>query len=67
MRKIDYSILAETIKKHGVDNLSIPYHWPNENQAIGARECAEKIARTFAHFAHVDKIEFLKACGIENR
>ena len=66
MRKIDYAILAETIKKHGVDNLAIPYHWPNDDQATGAKQCAERIARTFAHFAHVDKKEFLRACGIDD-
>lgn len=65
MRKADYAILAAAIKKHGVENLEVPYHWKNKDGAIGARECAEKIARTFAHFAHVDKREFLKACGIE--
>lgn len=65
MRKADYAILAETIKKHGVTNLTVPYHWKNKDVAIGARECAEKIARTFAQNAHVDKAAFLKACGLE--
>lgn len=65
MKKVDYALLAETIKTHGVKNLDVPYHWKNRDVAIGAKECAEKIARTFSHFAHVNKAEFLKACGIE--
>ena len=65
MRKAEYAILAETIKKHGIDRTEgHGYHYPTKEHAEGARQCAEAIARTFARFAHVNSAEFLKACGL---
>lgn len=61
MRKKDYEILAAAIKKHGSDNVHV-----NNDQRIGAQICADRIARTFAHFAHVDKVAFLAACGVND-
>lgn len=66
MRKADYAILAEAIKKHGIERTKgHGYHYTTAAHAEGARQCAEAIAGTFARFAHVDRTEFLKACGIE--
>lgn len=69
MRKADYSILAEAIKRHGIERTgpdALPgYHYTSPDAAQGARQCAEAIASTFARFAHVDRAAFLKACGIE--
>ena len=65
MRKIDYQILAEAIKKHGIERTEgHGYHYPTKAHAEGARQCAEAIAGTFARFAHVGRAEFLKACGL---
>ena len=64
MRKQDYAILAETIKKHGVTHARAPYHYDTPEQAKGAALAAERIARTFAHFANVNKTAFLMSCGI---
>jgi hypothetical protein len=65
MRKADYQILAEAIKKHGIERTTgHGYHYPTAAHAEGARQCAKAIAGTFAHFSHVDRAEFLKACGI---
>ena len=65
MRKQDYAILAETIKKHGVTHARAPYHYDTAEQAKGATIAAERIARTFAHFASVNKTAFLTACGVD--
>lgn len=65
MRKVDYEILAAAVQKHGQSHAAAPYHYDTEEQAKGARLAAERIARTFARFASVDKPAFLKACGIE--
>jgi hypothetical protein len=65
MRKADYAILAEAIKKHGIERSEGHcYYYFTKAHAEGARQCAETIARTFARFAHVDRAEFLRACGI---
>lgn len=66
MRKADYAILAEAIKKHGIERTEgHGYHYPTAAHAEGARQCAEAIAGTFATRAHVNRAEFLRACGIE--
>ena len=57
--------MAETIKKHGETHAHAPYHYDTAEQAKGAALAAERIARTFAHFANVNKTEFLTACGID--
>ena len=65
MRKIDYQILAEAIKKHGIERTEgHGYHYATAAHAEGARQCAEAIAGTFARFAHVDRTEFLKSYGL---
>lgn len=65
MRKIDYAILAEAIKRHGIERTEgHGYHYATAAHAEGAHRCAEAIAKTFARFAHVDRAEFLKACGL---
>ena len=63
MRKADYSILAAAIEKHGVDR--VEWDYTTEPERTAARLCAEKIARTFARFANVDKVKFLESCGIK--
>ena len=65
MRKVDYSILAETIKNH-LEHYKNPL-FASGQLAQGGQQACTAIAYTFARFAHVDKKEFLKACGIENR
>lgn len=66
MRKVDYAILAEAIKKHGIERAEgHGYHYATKEHAEGARQCAEAIAGTFVRFASVNRAEFLKACGIE--
>ncbi len=66
MRKVDYEILAAAIKKHrDMAIFNIEYSQGTNQKALGAKEACEKIAGTFAHFAHVKKAEFLTACGIE--
>ena len=66
MRKADYSVLAEAIKKHGIERTeNHGYHYTTAAHAEGARQCAEAIAGTFARFAHVNRADFLRACGIE--
>ena len=65
MKKQDYAILAETIKKHGMTSAETPYNYETAGQAKGATIAAERIARTFARFANVNKTAFLKACGID--
>lgn len=62
MRKIDYSILAETIKKH---RDSAPTYARDFGESLAILAHSEAIARTFARFAHVDETEFLKACAID--
>lgn len=54
MRKIDYSILAEIIRAE--------LHQANAVRA----DTAKRIALNFAKRAHVNKAEFLAACGIES-
>ena len=62
MKKQDYAILATAIKKHGFENV---YDFSSMDGPAAAELCAQRIACTFAHFAHVDKHAFLKACGVE--
>lgn len=57
MRKADYAILADAIKKHRDNALGLGQ--PDAARAI------EAVARTFARFASVDKAAFLRACGID--
>ena len=65
MRKADYAVLTEAIKKHGIERTEgHGYYYPTKEHAEGARQCAEAIAGTFSRFAHVNRAEFLKACGI---
>lgn len=64
MRKQDYAILAAAIKRHGSERVDT-IDYPTEPEREAARKCAAKIAGTFARFAHVNKDEFLKACGLE--
>lgn len=70
MRKIDYETLADVIG----DEIRSAETWLSsncdaENQAIArARsQTAERIARSFASRAHVDRLQFLNACGIDTR
>ena len=62
MKKQDYAILAAAIKRHGQERGA---DYMDMSSVEAAEYCARKIAGTFAHFAHVDKQEFLKACGVE--
>ena len=65
MKKQDYAILAETIKKHGGTHARAHHCYDTPEQAKGATIAAERIARTFARFANVNKAAFLMACGID--
>ena len=60
---LDYEILAATIKRHGIERIDM-MDYPTQEAQDAARLCAAKIAGTFAHFANVNKEEFLKACGM---
>lgn len=63
MRKKDYEILAAAIKKHRESALGFGHNFDVDFEQGRAQGC-EDVAHTFARFASVDKIEFLKACGI---
>jgi len=64
MRKSDYAALAVIIKAEIDAPAAARTHYEWE-KAHAAREAAKRIANRFAHASHVDKVEFLKACGIE--
>lgn len=66
MKKVDYQILAEAIKKHR--NNALGMHAMNAGmfEKCECAQIAEAIAYTFARFAHVDEKAFLKACEIPN-
>ena len=63
MRKIDYQILAEIIAachKAGKDAR------PNDPARFDGYLCAvDAIAHQFASRAHVNRSDFLRACGLE--
>lgn len=66
MRKIEYTQLARIIgaqKQLAVDMANSPEKREFANGIISA---CETIAREFAGVAHVDKAQFLRACGIES-
>lgn len=65
MRKLDYEVLAATIKRQRDRALTnCQYHFnTTDNKPIVA--AIEAIAGTFSHFASVDKRKFLIACGID--
>ena len=58
MRKADYTILSDAIKKHRDNALGLGQ--------LDAARAVEAVARTFARFASVVKIAFLHACGIDS-
>jgi len=69
MKKADYSTLAQLIREghafatvqrdsEGADAYTQRYHQGRIDACAG-------IARRFAKGAHVDPVEFLKACGID--
>ena len=64
MRKIDYQILAEIIHAQ----LSVN-NWDTASVAPDCAKYADKVlfsvARNFADRAHVNRSEFLRACGLE--
>ena len=62
MRKADYAILAEAIKKH---RETVPTYARDFTESLATLAHSEAIARTFARFAHVDTVAFLDACGIK--
>jgi hypothetical protein len=68
MRKKDYGMLADLIKKRieDTDLNSVPFVGTvyGANQSYLSRSF-KILAREFASSASVDKAEFLKACGIE--
>lgn len=61
MRKIDYKILADIIRAEIL--ASLEQDTPAKRSARA--ECAVSIAENFAAHAHVNKPEFLRACGLE--
>ena len=64
MRKHDYEILAAAIKKHRESAIGYAAQAGVPEKDCEAAQCAEAIARTFARFAHVNSVAFLKACGL---
>ena len=65
MRKADYAVIAEAIRKHGIERTEgLGYHYLTKEHAEGARQCAEAIARQFATRAGVKSHEFLRACCV---
>lgn len=67
MRKAEYLMLANIFRNqiartHG-DAAQAQY--ANDDAAKGARYALQGAARLFAGQASVDRIEFLKACGID--
>jgi hypothetical protein len=63
MRKADYTVLAAAFEKH---RATVPTCARDFTESLAVLAHSEAIARTFARFAHVDKAEFLKACGIKS-
>lgn len=61
MRKADYALLAQLIKKYREHYDSSPITGPRCETTIVA---LESLAHEFASSASVDKQAFLKACGI---
>jgi hypothetical protein len=67
MRKADYSLLAQILRKKR-DDMRRAQNGMNERQdfaAMHSEVCARDIAIDFARFASVGKAAFLKACGID--
>lgn len=64
MRKQDYEILAAAIKKHRESAIGYAAQAGVPEKDCEAAQCAEAIARTFARFAHVNPVTFLRACGL---
>jgi len=64
MRKKDYAALAAILKEQRDGDAWMRDFDPTGKHAYGF-ERTTKIARAFANVATVDKVEFLKACGIE--
>ena len=62
MRKQDYATLAAIIRAVRNHNMDIRTAKPIKPDAVVA---AENIAIEFSRLANVDKVAFLKACGIE--
>ena len=58
MRKADYTLLASIIR----DEWALARHSPNGAEL---REALRNIAQQFAKHAHVNRIEFLRAAGVE--
>ena len=66
MRKVDYEILAASIKKQitdpwpALDEMSVDFQRRQSNNFV-----ALQLGRYLAEYLHVDKKAFLEACGIK--
>lgn len=64
MRKADYAALADIIKTGIAATLDAPNSSAWEI-ARAKRRALKELAHEFAARTHVDRVAFLKACGIE--
>jgi len=63
MRKVDYQTLARVIEESRRETMN---RWfDDEAERLRHLETIRRIACNFAQTAHVDKAQFLKACGID--
>lgn len=62
MRKADYAALADVIagERHTIQNA----WFDDEAERLRALETVRRLADQFARRASVDRVAFLKACGI---
>ena len=68
MRKTDYTLLAQILRKKR-DDMRRAQNGMSERQdfaAMHSEVCARDIAIDFARAANVDKAAFLRACGIDS-
>ena len=62
MRKADYASLAENIKSHR-ESTHHASHYSQETREI-VKDKLTSVAQRFARESSVDKVAFLKACGL---
>lgn len=68
MRKADYATLAAIIRQDAAEMVHASATTNDLRLAITAAACrtaVQNVAREFAKHASVNRVEFLKACGID--
>lgn len=63
MRKVDYQALADTIRE---ERNRVMHAWyDDENTRLVVLDSLRKLTERFVCRASVDKVKFLRACGLE--